>query len=137
MNDMHFGPCVIGLNSLTLSPCRRGRDASRYAYLPFPRDFGTEIFTELTLSITTHALSLVIFRIPRNHKNTIPALISLRSMRFRASSSRKLKRDHKQKECRGRRRAEKETLARKPHYFEKLRSPTNAAFDWCGAGSVD
>ena len=32
---------------------------------------------------------------------------------------------------------EKETLARKPHDFEKLRLPTNAAFDWCGAGSVD
>ena len=32
---------------------------------------------------------------------------------------------------------EKETLARKPHDFEKLRSPTNAAFDWCGAGGVD
>ena len=30
-----------------------------------------------------------------------------------------------------------ETLARKLHDFEKLRSPTNAAFDWCGAGSVD
>ena len=28
-------------------------------------------------------------------------------------------------------------LARKPHDFEKLRSPTNAASDWCGAGSVD
>ena len=31
----------------------------------------------------------------------------------------------------------KETLARKPHDFEKLRSLTNAASDWCGAGSVD
>ena len=31
----------------------------------------------------------------------------------------------------------KEPLARKPHDFEKLRSPTNAAFDWCGAVSVD
>ena len=31
----------------------------------------------------------------------------------------------------------KEPLARKPHDFEKLRSPTNAASDWCGAGSVD
>ena len=31
----------------------------------------------------------------------------------------------------------KETLARKPHDFEKLRSPTNAASDWRGAGSVD
>ena len=28
-------------------------------------------------------------------------------------------------------------LARKPHDFEKLLSPTNAASDWCGAGSVD
>ena len=24
-----------------------------------------------------------------------------------------------------------------PHDFEKLRSPTNAAPDWCGAGGVD
>ena len=31
----------------------------------------------------------------------------------------------------------KETLACKPHDFEKLLSPTNAASDWCGAGSVD
>ena len=31
----------------------------------------------------------------------------------------------------------KESLARKPHDFEKLRSPTNAASDWRGAGSVD
>ena len=29
------------------------------------------------------------------------------------------------------------TLARKPHDFEKLRSPTNSASDWRGAGSVD
>ena len=43
----------------------------------------------------------------------------------------------KKKEWRGRERGEKETLARKPHDLEKLRSPTNAAFDWCGAGSVD
>ena len=28
-------------------------------------------------------------------------------------------------------------LARKPHDFEKLRSPTNAASDWCSVGSVD
>ena len=34
-------------------------------------------------------------------------------------------------------RGEKETLARKPRDFEKLRSPTNAALDWCCAGSVD
>ena len=33
---------------------------------------------------------------------------------------------------------EKETLASKPHDFEKLRSPTNVASDRCGAGhSVD
>ena len=31
----------------------------------------------------------------------------------------------------------KEPLARKPHDFEKLRSPTNAGSDWRGAGSVD
>ena len=34
-------------------------------------------------------------------------------------------------------RGKKETLARKPHDFEKLRSPTNAAYDWCVAGSFD
>ena len=34
-------------------------------------------------------------------------------------------------------RGDMETLARKPHDLEKLRSPTNAASDWCGAGSVD
>ena len=28
-------------------------------------------------------------------------------------------------------------LAHKPHDFEKLCSPMNTAFDWCGAGSVD
>ena len=28
-------------------------------------------------------------------------------------------------------------LARKPHDFEKLRSPTNTASDWFGAGGVD
>ena len=31
----------------------------------------------------------------------------------------------------------KETLARKPNDFEKLRSPTDAASDWRGASSVD
>ena len=31
----------------------------------------------------------------------------------------------------------KEPLARKPHDFEKLRSPMNAASDWRGASSVD
>ena len=34
-------------------------------------------------------------------------------------------------------RGTKEPLARKPHDFEKLRSPTNAASDWRGASSVD
>ena len=34
-------------------------------------------------------------------------------------------------------RGKKEPLARKPHDFEKLHSPTNAASDWRGAGSVD
>ena len=32
---------------------------------------------------------------------------------------------------------ENEPLARKPHDFEKPRSPTNAASDWSDAGSVD
>ena len=62
---------------------------------------------------------------------------SLRSKHFRASSSRKLGREQKKKEWRGRGRGKKETLARKAHNFEKLRSPTNAASDWRGAGSVD
>ena len=35
----------------------------------------------------------------------------------------------KKKEWRGKGRGKKETLTRKPHDFEKLRSPTNAAFD--------
>lgn len=30
---------------------------------------------------------------------------------------------------------EKETLARKPHDFEKLRSSTNVVSDWCSAGN--
>ena len=62
--------------------------------------------------------------------------ISLRSKRFRASSSRKLRREQK-KGMTGEGEGKKETLALKPHEFEKLRSPTNAASDWCGAGSVD
>ena len=63
-------------------------------------------------------------------------LPSLRSKRFRASSLTKLGREQK-KEWRGRGRGKKEPLARKPHDFEKLSSPTNAASDWCGASSVD
>ena len=62
---------------------------------------------------------------------------SLRSKRFLASSSRKLGREQKKEKGRGRGRGMKEPLARKPHDFEKLRSPTNAASDWRGAGSVD
>ena len=59
--------------------------------------------------------------------------------RFRASSSKKFGREQKKKksikgEGGG---GEKETLARKTHDFDKLRSLTNAASDWCGAGSVD
>ena len=66
-----------------------------------------------------------------------PQKISLRSRRFHASSSKTLGREQKKKEWWGRGRGEKETLARKPLDFEKLHSPTNAAFDWGGAGSVD
>ena len=61
-----------------------------------------------------------------------------------ASVSARVRQEHwdesnKKKEWqgRGRGRGEKETLARKPHDFEKLCSPTNSAFDWLGAGSVD
>ena len=42
----------------------------------------------------------------------------------------------KKKEMRGKGKGAKEMLACKPHDFEKLCSPTNAAFDWCGAGST-
>ena len=56
-------------------------------------------------------------------------------MRFRARSSIKLGREQK-KEWPGKGRGKKEMLARKPQDFEKLRSPTNTAFDWCGAGGV-
>ena len=63
---------------------------------------------------------------------------SLHSKRFRACSSTKLGQEQKKKkEWCGRGRGKKETLARKPHNFEKLCSPTNAASDWCRAGSVD
>ena len=61
---------------------------------------------------------------------------SLCNKRFWASSSRKVGTRAK-KQWRGRGRGKKEPLARKPHDFEKLRSPTNAASDWCGAGGVD
>ena len=62
---------------------------------------------------------------------------SLHSKRFHVSSSRKLGLEQKKKKkWGGRGKAAKETLARKPHDFKKMRSPTNAAFDWCGAGSV-
>ena len=65
-------------------------------------------------------------------------LHSLCSKRFHSSSSRKLGREQKKKKkWRGRGRREKETFARKPDDFEKLRSPTNAASDWCLAGSID
>ena len=48
----------------------------------------------------------------------------------------KLGREQNKRERQGRGRGKKETLARKPHDFEKLRLPTNAASDWRGAGSV-
>ena len=62
---------------------------------------------------------------------------SLHSKRFHASSSRKLGQEQKKKGMRGEGEGSEGNAARKPHDFEKLRSPTNAAFDWCGAGSVD
>ena len=72
-----------------------------------------------------------------NIPSGIAILDSLHSKRFRASSSRKLGREQKKKEWGGRGKGAKETFALKPHNFEKLRSPTNAASDWRGAGSVD
>ena len=75
--------------------------------------------------------------VTRLDKQLCHVFVSLRSKRFLASSSRKLGREHKKKKGRGRGRGMKEPLARKPHDFEKLRSPTNAASDWRGAGSVD
>ena len=67
-------------------------------------------------------------------KVTVWACIASVSARVRRESWDESK---KKKEWGGRGKGAKETLARKPHDFEKLRSPTNAAFDWCGAGSVD
>ena len=62
---------------------------------------------------------------------------SLRSKRFRSSSSRKVGTRAKKKKWRGRGKGKREVaLDRKPQDFEKLCSPTNAASDWCGAGSV-
>ena len=62
---------------------------------------------------------------------------SLGSKRFRASLSRKVATRAKKMNDGEGGRGKKETLSHKPHDFEKLRSPTNAASDWCGAGSVD
>ena len=61
---------------------------------------------------------------------------SLRSKHFHMSSLRKLGREQTKRNDGGRGRGEKETLMRKPHDFEKMRLPTNAASDWCSAGSV-
>ena len=65
--------------------------------------------------------------------------ISLRNKRVRASSSTKVGTRAKKKkgmtrEGGGGGGGVKDTLARKPHDFEKLRSPTNVASDRCGAG---
>ena len=62
---------------------------------------------------------------------------SLRSKRFRASSSRTLGREQKKRGMTGEGEGNEGNACPQPHDFEKLRSPTNAAFDWCGAGSVD
>ena len=43
----------------------------------------------------------------------------------------------KNKEMRGEGEGSEGNACRKPHDFEKLRSPTNAASDWCSAGSVN
>ena len=87
-----------------------------------------------SLSYNNEIYSEIADPIQSRHPSEGP--LNLRGKRFRASSSRKLGREQK-REWGGRRRGEKETLDRKPHDFKKLRLPTNAAFDWCVAGSVD
>ena len=76
----------------------------------------------------------------REDKNRYHVTLSLAILhmckRFRMSSSRMFEWEQKKK-WQGRGRGEKEMLAHKPLDFEKLRSPINAASDWCGAGSVD
>ena len=62
---------------------------------------------------------------------------SLRSKRFRASSSVKLRREQKKGMTGERERKERNACPQTAHDFEKLRSPTNAVSDWCGAGSVN
>ena len=57
---------------------------------------------------------------------------SVRSKRFRASSSRKLGREPKRGMT-----GEGREKKRLPANFEKLRLPTKAASDWCSAGSID
>ena len=90
--------------------------------------------------------AVVIFRVKANCITSVDGQVymvywrgihSLRNKRFRASSSRNVGTRAKKREWQGRGRGKKETLARKPHDFEKLRSPTNAASDWCGTCSVD
>ena len=73
---------------------------------------------------------------PIESRHPSEGLLSLRGKRFRASSSRKLGRGQKKGMTGEEEGREGNWLARKPHDFEKLRLPTNAAFDWCGAGSV-
>ena len=63
---------------------------------------------------------------------------SLRSKRFSASSSKKLGREQKNNNNKGGGGGGEEgNGCPQTHDFEKLRSLTNAASDWCGAGSVD
>ena len=61
---------------------------------------------------------------------------SLRSKRFRASSSRKLEREQKRNDGGGGG-ERRNRLPANPTILKKLRSLTNAASDWCGASSVD
>ena len=65
------------------------------------------------------------------------ACVASVSARGRRESWEKSKKEGMTREGRGRGRGEIETLARKPHDFEKLCSPTNAASNWCGAVSVN
>ena len=75
--------------------------------------------------------------IAKRARNTSWLYIILRSKRFLARIVKKTGTRAKKMNDGGGGWGMKEPLARKPHDFEKLRSPTNAAADWRGAVRVD
>ena len=95
------------------------------AWLQFACNLFTAYVNTFNFSPTSLSLSL----------GSCEVLACVASVSSRGSS-RKLGQEGKN-EWRGRGRGKKKPVAHKPHDFEKLRSPTNAASDWRGAGSVD